>query len=475
VNVAVLPAALRLHTPAELVASFAALTAPTTFAWDAPPDPPRVEGLPNDQSQQSVTPAYLDSVADDARMLARHLTLASPYDSAACTPETPAACSDKVLLPLGRLIWRRPLEPDEQAWLVRSVKALPAAVGSKDRVAAAVRMLALAPQALFRFEGAASTNASGLDDFQRADLIAYGLTGAPPDAELARSAQAGALRSPATLREQIKRVAALPAARGRLTRFLQDVLHIDDPETLKKDGKLFPDFTSSAIKTLRGSFDAFSGDVWTGTGDTWKALLTAPTFKDVTGKRAGVFTHPAFLATHADETASRPIHRARAVVERLLCVHLPDPPPDAAAAKPPTDPGLSPRQRFDKMTAAPQCAACHTMLNPVGFSLDGYDAIGKPRTTLAGMPIDTSGVLDLDGKRVTYDAPPALMNALAGSATARECMVTRAWRHVAGRQELAGDSCFKSRVLAQLQATGNLRDAVVELAALQAEARRAGS
>ena len=110
------------------------------------------------------------------------------------------------------------------------------------------------------------------------------------------------------------------------------------------------------------------------------------------GTASGLLSLPAFLATQSKASESSPIYRGKFVREQLLCQELPSPPANVPPA-PDVKPGASTRDRLSQHETDATCAACHVMMDPIGFAFENYDGIGRYRTTDGGKPIDTSGTL----------------------------------------------------------------------------------
>src|SRR6185436_15638178 len=133
------------------------------------------------------------------------------------------------------------------------------------------------------------------------------------------------------------------------------------------------------------------------------------------GTAAGLFSLPAFLATQAKATESSPIYRGIFVREQLLCQELPSPPANVPQA-PEVTPGSSTRDRLKQHEVAMECAACHTLIDPIGFGFEHYDAIGRYRTMDGGKPVDATGAVsattDINGP---FDGVGELGTKLSGS------------------------------------------------------------
>ena len=209
-------------------------------------------------------------------------------------------------------------------------------------------------------------------------------------------------------------------------------------------------------------------------GKGWKSLLTAPfTFVNSTtaplygvsgsfgstltrvdldpAKRAGLFTQLGFLATHAYSNQSSPIHRGAFIQRNVLCTRIPDPPP-MVPELPPLMATQTTRQQVDMHTAPAECANCHhNYINPVGFGLENYDAVGAFRTTENGVTIDATGTLAGTAANAPFMDGVSESAAIAASPEAQRCYSTTWMRYAFGRAETAADMCAIQVLGARLQ------------------------
>ncbi len=298
------------------------------------------------------------------------------------------------------------------------------------------------------------------DDYDVASRIALGLWDSLPDSVLWQAASQGKLRTAEQVARQAKRMVRDPRTRAKLRYFLHHWLDYDRAENLAKDKKLFPEFDSVLASDLRTSLDLFLDDViWSGDGDCRNLLLSdamfvnkplarfydiqvpvADDFVKVTcdpAKRAGVLTHPFLMATFAYHKSSSPIHRGVFVVRSLVGRAL-KPPPIAVA---PLDEGLdskmTTRERVALQTKPAACNTCHALINPLGFSFEHYDAMGRYREREKDRPIDASGAYrTLAGKRVTFTGARQLAEYLARSDEVHRTFVEQLFHSVV-KQPLA--------------------------------------
>ena len=168
-------------------------------------------------------------------------------------------------------------------------------------------------------------------------------------------------------------------------------------------------------------------------------------------RASGMLTQGSFLAAHAKADQTSPVLRGKFVRAQLLCNPPPPPPPTVVIRPPTVDPRLSTRQRFAQHTADSFCAACHTAMDPIGFTFEHYDAAGRWRATDADQPVDATGQLtntDADGP---LDGVPSLAARLVASAEVRSCTATQWFRYAFGRAEqTAGDTCTIAALAAAL-------------------------
>ena len=158
-------------------------------------------------------------------------------------------------------------------------------------------------------------------------------------------------------------------------------------------------------------------------------------------KRAGLFTQLGFLATHAYSNQSSPIHRGAFIQRNVLCTKIPDPPP-MVPELPPLMATQTTRQQVDMHTAPAECATCHHQyINPVGFGLENYDAVGAFRTTENGVTIDATGTLAGTAANAPFTDGVSESAAIAASPEAQRCYSTTWMRYAYGRAETAADMC----------------------------------
>ena len=313
--------------------------------------------------------------------------------------------------------FRRPLNEEQKQFFIEKQFA-----GAKDPEGAVKRVCLLvlkSPRFLYPV-----LVAGRVDDYVIAERLAFGLWDSMPDETLFRAAQSGQLRKPEQVAAQARRMLDDPRTRSKLRSFFHHWLHTTEAEDIAKDAKLFPGFDERVIADLRTSLNLFLDDVvWRGGGDyrellqanhlflnRWLAKFYPAEVPDEDGfhkvsfdakERAGVMTHPYLLSIFAYRQASSPIHRGVFVTRNVLGRTL-KPPPAATEFKDSNfDPKMTMREKVSELTRPAACQTCHSVINPLGFSLEQYDAIGRFRTSEKDQPIDPTGeYVTTDGKKV---------------------------------------------------------------------------
>jgi mono/diheme cytochrome c family protein len=343
--------------------------------------------------------------------------------------------------------FRRPLTPDLKQVFVE--KQWAAASGDHDLFLKRVVLLAAkSPRFLMR---EASEKPDGYDV---AAKLSFALWDSAPDDELLKNAAGGWLKTPEQVRKQAERMLADPRAEAKLRGFLLHWLRLDQDRDLAKSDKLFPGFDAAVVADLRTSLELFLDEVVNSKESDFRRLLTAdevylndrlakvygvnlPTnapFQKVkldAGRRAGVLTHPYLLTTFAYTDHSSPIHRGVFIGKGLLGVGL-KPPQEAfsplAASAHPT---LSTRERVALQTKGANCQSCHNVINPLGFTLEGFDAIGKVRAQDNNKDVDTAGrYLTRAGEEKVFKGPVELAAFVADSPEAHAAFAEQLFHHL---------------------------------------------
>lgn len=282
------------------------------------------------------------------------------------------------------------------------------------------------------------------DDFTVASRLALGLWDSLPDEKLTAAAAAGQLRSREQVLAHARRMAADPRARAKLGGFFQRWLKLDVESELSKDPAAFPGFDAALVADLRRSLERFvEAVVWSEKSD-YRELIQADYlyFNDRLAKfygvpmpagggfqpvrfeaenRAGVLTHPYLLARLAHPEFTSPIHRGVFLSRNILGSVLKPPPEAIAFEDHKFDPAMTMRQKVAELTRNASCMTCHETINPLGFSLENFDPVGRFRTAEHGKPIDpVSDFLTREGDTVRLAGPKDVAAYAVKSDTARQ-------------------------------------------------------
>jgi hypothetical protein len=186
----------------------------------------------------------------------------------------------------------------------------------------------------------------------------------------------------------------------------------------------------------------------------------------VSGARAGVITLPASMSSHSS-LATSPIKRGVFVLNDILCRKIELPANTEIPPLPPPTPGRSIRQGLEEATKQVQCAGCHAKINPIGFSLEGYDRIGRERAVDEfDAKVDDTGMLQIGDP--TVDGPiqggPALAKKLVVSDSGRNCMMQQVFRVALAREEDIPDTCSFASMAQSFEKSGfSVRDLYLDM------------
>lgn len=351
--------------------------------------------------------------------------------------------------------FRRPLTPEQKKLFVDHQFAT-----AKDADTAVKRVVLLvlhSPRFLYR-EPAAPAGVAG-DAYDVAARLSFALWDSLPDQELLKAAAAGKLATRADVTREAQRLLADRRARAKLRGFFLQWLKVDQLAELPKDAKLFPDFDAAVVSDLRTSLELFLDETLGPKAWDYRRLLLADhlylngrlaklyggglpadaPFQKVTLKsepRTGVLTHPLLLANFSYTATSSPIHRGVFVARNVLGVTLRQPPDAFTPLAPDLHPRLNTRERITLQTSPKDCKSCHGIINPLGFTLEHYDAIGRFRAQEKERPIDASGFfVTRSGDKATFKNVLDLARFVAASDEAHEAFVARLF-HYTVRQPL---------------------------------------
>jgi hypothetical protein len=386
--------------------------------------------------------------------------------------------------------FRRPLTEEQQRFFIdRPFDA--AGADSQKAVQRVVLLVLLSPRFLYREVG------DGTEAYNVASRLAFGLWDAPPDQELLDAAAAGKLADRDQVARQAERMLADPRARFKVRAFLFHWLRLEATRDLSRDATRFPGFDAALVADLRTSLELFLDEgVWSNDSDLRHLLLADDVFlngrlarfygvdlpadadfqkmKLNPEQRAGVLTHPYVLSVFSYTGSTSPIHRGVFVTRGILGVALKPPPEAVAPLAADLHPDLTTRERISLQTRSANCQSCHGVINPLGFTLEQFDAVGRFRDTESNRPIDATGFyLTRTGRTVSFKGARDLATFLADSEEVHNAFVDQLFQHLA-RQPVRGYGPSQQTALHQkfIKQDLNIRKLIVEAATVYALTNR---
>lgn len=331
------------------------------------------------------------------------------------------------------------------------------------------------------------------DDYEIASRISYGLWDSAPDAELLKAAEQGRLRSREEARAQARRMLADNRARAKVYYFLQKWLDMERGEDMAKDPKLFPQFTPEIASDLRTSLKLFlDEEVWQEKSDYRDLLLADYMFvndrlarfyglkAETTNEfvkvkldpkeRAGVITHPFLLSSLSYAKQTSPIHRGVFLTRNIVGRALRPPPVAVAFNDAEFDPSLTMREKVAQLTKGENCMGCHSAINPLGFSLEHFDAVGKYRTEDNGKPIDAvAEYISEDEQRVKLIGPRDVAEFAANNADAHRGFIQQLFHQVVKQPVFAYGPGVMDQLRQSFAASGfNIQNLLVDIVTVSA-------
>lgn len=340
-----------------------------------------------------------------------------------CDPKTGLACSQRIVKTLAHRAFRRPVTNAEVASLMRFVKM---AETPEQGIQNAIRAILVSPHFLFRIERDQVSNIHKISDVELASRLSYFLWSSMPDDELLGLAEAGKLRAPGVLEAQVKRLLADARSSALAENFAGQWLQLRNLNSIRPDAEKFPEWGAElreAMKTETRLFFEYVLREDRPVADFLNARYTflnerlarhygipdvkGPDFRRVeltTDQRGGIITHGSVLAVSSYPTRTSVVLRGKYILENLFNSPPPPPPPNVPVLdESSVGTSASLRKQLEAHRANPTCAACHNKLDPMGFALENYDAIGRWRTMDGKFPIDASGTIPR-GKSFTSPA-----------------------------------------------------------------------
>lgn len=364
------------------------------------------------------------------------VSINGPYDSTgpgdppsrrrifACRPAKPEEqdqCAERNLSALMRRAYRRPVTASE---LEKPMDFYRQAKGEGDferGIEAALSAILVSPEFLFRVEqdppGVVANTPYRISDLELASRISFFLWSSIPDEELLDTAIRGELHQPKVLEQQVRRMLSDRRSENLAGNFAGQWLYLRNLDSFTPDLRLFPDFDDNLRQAFRQETELLFNDVVREDRNVLDLLDADFTFlnerlakhygiPNIYGsrfrrvslnkdhERGGLLRQGSILTVTSYATRTSPVIRGKWVLENILGTPPPPPLPNVPALKENTlSATLSVRERLAEHRANAACAGCHNLMDPIGFSLENYDAIGRWRKVEDGQAIDVAGGL----------------------------------------------------------------------------------
>ncbi len=347
------------------------------------------------------------------------------------------ACAKKIIATLARQAYRRPATDTDLEGLLGFYQSGRNKGDFETGIRTALQAIIASPEFVFRFEfvppGAAPGKNYRISDLELASRLSYFLWSSAPDDQLITLASQQKLRDPLVLEKQVRRMLADPRSATLATTFAGEWLHLQNLRDASPDLFLFPDFdrnlSQSMVRETELLFDSIMRedrsvlDLLTANytfvnerlarhygipnimGDRFRRVaLTDP-------NRFGLLGQGSVLMLTSTATRTSPVSRGKYVLEVLMGTPPPPPLPNVPALKEAheTAKPLSVRERLEEHRSNPACSSCHKLMDPIGFALENFDAVGAWRTNDNGFRVDAAGNM-FDGAKL--DGPVSLRQAL---------------------------------------------------------------
>lgn len=440
-----------------------------------------VRGFKNQSEVQGIPLLLAEAYSAAAEKLARTAFRSAQWKKIVpCRPTSSeqAACRSQFINHFGRRAFRRPLAADElrryNALFIREAKRTSKFLSGAQLV---VETMLQSPNFLFRMERGPAAKWAG---FEVASRLSYFLWDSMPDEPLFASAASGALNTAAGVEQAARRMLRQPQARQALNEFVSQWLRFDRVLNVVRDRRLFQQFNSGlAVAMTEETRRLVAHLAWNnqnfmeiytaryGFLSSELAVLygfPAPAEEfgmvqfPATSDRAGLLGQATFLTLTSKPEETSPTERGLFIREHFLCQKVPPPPPGVSASLPPLSVSkpMTSRERLKLHLSNESCASCHRLIDPIGFGLEKFDAIGRKRDKLAltffaqrgeaerkptkvELELDTtgriSGIPDSD-----FSSPAQLGEVLANNAECQKCVVKQVFRYAMGRPETPSDS-----------------------------------
>ncbi|MBH25603.1 MAG: hypothetical protein CMH57_14360 [Myxococcales bacterium] len=375
-----------------------------------------------------------------------------------CAPEAGAeeVCARAVVQGFARRAWRRPVTDAEVDQLMPLFQlGMEESADFEEAIRLPLQAVLLSPNFVFRVELDPDPNAESahaLSDHELATRLSYFMWSSMPDDELMTLADEGRLNTDEELRRQVSRMLADPRSRALVENFAGQWLYTRAMEDVQPDYNVFPEFDDELREAMRLETELFFEE-FLYTDRSVEEMLTArfsyindrlarhygmdarpgDGFErvELTGPRHGLLGQGSVLTVTSYPTRTSPVKRGKWILTQLLCTEPEAPPPGVEGLAEPEMPTGTLRERLEQHRADPICASCHDSMDPLGFGLENFDAVGAYRLQdIHGFDIDASGELP-DGSSFT-DAS-GMASIIAEDPNFARCVTWQMYTYALGR------------------------------------------
>jgi hypothetical protein len=470
---------------------------PSRPAMRFPPED-YVDGFTNQLTAQGMPPLLVETYSSSAERLATNAFRVGDINGLVpCKPSSAAdvRCRDEFIRTFGQRAFRRPLREDE---VTRYAAAFSEQARETSRFLDGARVVVEAmlqsPNFLFHVEAGPDGSST---DYDIASRLSYLLWNTMPDQALFDQAARGELRTSDGRERAARRMLGDARAREALDQFFEEWLRFDRTVNAVKLRNRYPEFTpelaaamAEETRTLlqylvwndKNFMEALTADysfLTTELASLYELPVPTGQFEMVRfpadSKRAGILGQGTFLASTAGPTETSPTARGIFIRERLLCQHVPPPPPGVITTLPDPLADVPPKTRrvlMNEHVENPTCASCHRLMDPIGFGFEHFDAVGKWRdketvqvptaerdgegsrkSKAVPLEIDAQGeIAGLAGS--TFSGARDLGKILADSPTCQQCIVRQMFRYSYGRLETAADEATIAQLFGSFKNSG---------------------
>ncbi len=348
-------------------------------------------------------------------------------------------CAKRIISTLARRAWRKQVSESEIQVPFKFYEDAKKDGGFDAGIEMALRAILISPHFIFRIEQDPSNVPSGtayrLNDTELASRLSFFLWSSIPDDELLDVAVKGVLRQPTVLEKQVRRMLADPRSESMVNNFAEQWLYLRNLSSANPDARMFPDFDDNLRQAFRRETEMFFESIMRedrnvldllranytfvnerlakhyGIPNIYGSRFRRVTFGPNDENRGGLLSQGSILTVTSYATRTSPVIRGKWILTNILGTPPPPPPPNVPPLKETAEAGkvLTMRDRMAQHRANPACAGCHKLMDPIGFSLENYDAVGRWRTSENGSPVDVAGGLP-DGS--TFNGLAGLKKAL---------------------------------------------------------------